>query len=332
MVALTVLMGGTVFAATTYLIDRATDLNAETRNAAGTAINDSAVGSLDSKAVHGLVAPVTTAQPAASPAVTEQDLAAFADSIRKQLTAEFQRDTAALSDSIRASIERDVIARIRAATSRGGDARQFAGSRGGNTPRSPEELRRLPFPGEKRVLVTDFNVRIGRPDSGLGARLGTELRAALRRTGEGYVAINGRDARQAAGSDDARVMIDYVHAGALLTGYVFPRGSDSVVVRMVMIEPARGTSPRPLGSYVVPIANADTAIVSFMPSAVEVLRRVTWPAGREGGRGRRGGAAAPGSRNAPPSSQATGPAGTPGTAPPTVPPPRDSGGPNHRME
>jgi serine/threonine-protein kinase len=227
-------------------------------------------------------------------ALVSQLLAGSADSLRSKLLADFRRDSAAITDSIRDAIEREVLdslARMRAAAQRSFAERQQSGGRSGSGARGPADLRRPLAPGERRVLITDFVVRLGRADSsGLSVTLADSLSAALARTGN-YRPVSQRAATEASGSNDPRVMVDAVRAAAVLMGSVSARRRDSVVVRLFLSEPARTQQPRPVASIALPIASVTSGIDSLLPLAMEQLRRVNWPAGRSGRRGGGGGGA-----------------------------------------
>ncbi len=281
-VALTVLVGGSVFAAATVLIDNA-NANGNPNSAGVAATPSDSSEDKDVLARNALTTKELAPEPVASLAITEQEFAAFADSIRTALRAEFTRDSAALSDSLRESII-DSLARIRSAMRSGGDRNSRGGTRG------PIDWRRPLAIGEKRVLVADFAVPRGQSDTTrLGARLADSLRTALRRGGS-YLPVSSREARAVASSDDPRVMVDAVHAGAVLFGNAIPRRGDSLVIRLSISEPS-AQQPRPLGSFTTSRTNVGAAITALLPAVTEALGKVTWPAGREGSRGRRGGGA-----------------------------------------
>ena len=293
-----VLAVSAAFAGTTFLVGKQRELAwrqaAPLGGDSALAVATSGTDFNDRNPVNALTGAVTIDS---SQSVQIADISALADSLRRQLSEARRRDSVFLSDSLRDVIEREVrdsIVRLQAQRSERSDPRsQFSGR--GPIPRgSPQALRRPPVPGEKRVLIMDFVVRIGRPDSTrVGLTLADSLRGSLIRSGN-YTAVSSRMARQIASSDDPRVMIDAIKAGAVLAGLVNGSGrrSDSVTVRLLFSEPARAIQPKTIATATTTLAGAGAVIAEMIPKALAELNTVNWPVpardGRQGSRVGRG--------------------------------------------
>jgi hypothetical protein len=293
------LMAAALYAGGTFLINKQHELGVAQAAQAARPGADSGTAFLapdsrdpDLRAITALSggAPPVAVETTTMAAIT--DLTALADSLRQQLSDARRRDSIFLSDSLRDVIEREVLdslTRLRALAQRSGGDQRFSGARG--APRgSSAALRRPPLPGEKRVLVMDFLVRTNRAadSSRLGQRLADSMRVRLTRQG-GYVAVSSRLARELSGSSDPRVMAGFIDAGAVLLGSVNGRrGSDSLTMRLFFSEPETAIQPAPIAVAATTLASAAATVDSLLPRALEALARVTWPAGRVGGRGGRG--------------------------------------------
>jgi serine/threonine-protein kinase len=283
------------YGSTTFIVNKSRELRglqaAQVDNGQSPTPASKGGTALDKQALTSLSPGAATA-PLATDSAQYYDLTALADSLRMQLSDARRRDSAFITDSVRDVIEREVLDSLTRLARLGRGAGPGRG--GAPPPRGSVASLRGPLGrGEKRVLVLDFQLRVGQLDSSrLGAILADSLRALLAQDGA-YTAVGSALAREIAASQDPRVMADAIRAGAIISGVVTPtrggRGGASLVVRLNFSEPARAIQPTLIASIVTTRDNAGTVADSLLVATRKALEGVTWPVGREGGRGGPGG-------------------------------------------